>query len=226
MIFQRIRGHLRFAQIAFFETIAVDDQDSVGLQVSNVYFQRSRIHGYQHIDCVARRVDLVRGEVQLKTAHTGNRPGRGADFRRIVRKRSNIIAIESGGIRELVASDLHAVARVARETDDRLIEHFALGFYWRNFYQCRHSCLGLRTSMNSPCPPGECGSIISIIRMRRCSERMVSKAVCQEPTPRGYHTDMCVAVRESPDKRCVLSRKTRHWKSPLTVSTQIRKRNA
>src|SRR5712692_7782959 len=219
MIFQRIRGHLRFAQIAFFETIAVDDQDSVGLQVSNVYFQRSRIHGYQHIDCVARRVDLVRGEVQLKTAHTGNRPGRGADFRRIVRKRSNIIAIESGGIRELVASDLHAVARVARETDDRLIEHFAPGFYWRNFYECRHSCLGLRTSMNSLCLSGECGSII---RMRRCGERMVSKAVRQEPTPRGYHTGMCVAVRESPDKRCVLSRKKRHCGCDLSLSCESR----
>jgi len=45
MIFQRIRGHLRLAQIALFETVAVDDQNSVGFQVGNVDFQRRRIHG-------------------------------------------------------------------------------------------------------------------------------------------------------------------------------------
>src|SRR2546428_12030167 len=61
--------------------------------------------------------------------------------------------------------------------------------------------------MNSPYPPGECGSIL---RLRRCSERMVSKAARREPTSRGYHTGLRVAERESPDKRCALSRKSRH----------------
>ena len=37
MIFQRIRGHLRFAQVALFEAVAVDDQDPVGLKVSNIH---------------------------------------------------------------------------------------------------------------------------------------------------------------------------------------------
>ena len=31
MIFQRIRGHLRFAQIVLLETVAVDNQDPIGL---------------------------------------------------------------------------------------------------------------------------------------------------------------------------------------------------
>jgi len=39
---------------------------------------------------------------------------------------------------------------------------------------------------------------------------MVSKAARQEPTPKGYHTGMRVAARESLDERCVLSRKSRH----------------
>src|SRR6267154_2561271 len=145
--------------------------------------------------------------MQLKTADTGNRAGRRADFRRIIRKGRNIIAIERGGIGELVAGNLHAVARVTREADDRLVEHFAPGFYWWNFRECRHSCPNLRTSMNSRLPTGECGSII---RMRRCGERMVSKAARQEPTPKGYHTGMRVAARESLDEGCVLSRKSRH----------------
>src|SRR5258708_39118771 len=91
--------------------------------------------------------------MQLKTADTGNRAGRRADFRRIIRKSSNIIAIERGGIGELVAGNLHAIARVAREANDRLIQHFAPSFYWWNFYKRRHYCPSLRTSMNSRCPP-------------------------------------------------------------------------
>src|SRR2546430_14273117 len=33
LIFQRVRGHLRFAQVALFETVAVDNQNPVGLKV-------------------------------------------------------------------------------------------------------------------------------------------------------------------------------------------------
>src|SRR5260370_37705420 len=119
--------------------------------------------------------------MQLKNAHTGNRSRMGWYFRRIVRKGSNIIAVQGGGIRELVAGDLHAVAGIACEADGRLIQHFTLMFYRRNFFERRHSCPGLHASMNSPCPPGECGSII---RMRRCSERKVSKAFPPEPAPK------------------------------------------
>ncbi len=140
MVFQRIRGQLRFAQIVLLETVAIDDQDPIRLQVGNVHFQRRRIHGDQHVDGIARRVDLIRGEVQLKAADTGDRPRRGANFRRIVGERGNIIAVERRGIGELAAGDLHAVAGVARETDDRLIEHFALVFYRWNLCECRHSC--------------------------------------------------------------------------------------
>src|SRR6267143_980841 len=50
--------------------------------------------------------------------------------------------------------------------------------------------------MNSP-TPGKCGPIISIIRMRRCGKRMVSKAARREPTPRGYHTGARVQAIES-----------------------------
>ena len=37
VVFQRIRGHLRFTQVALFEAVAVDDQDPVGLEVSNIH---------------------------------------------------------------------------------------------------------------------------------------------------------------------------------------------
>ena len=140
MIFQRIRGHLRFAQIVLLETVTVDDQDPIGLEVRNVHFQRGRIHGDEHVDGVAGRVNFIRGKVQLKAADAGNGPCRGANFGRVVRKRGNVIAVERGGIGELAAGNLHAVAGVARETDDRPIEHLALVFYRRNLCKCRHSC--------------------------------------------------------------------------------------
>src|SRR5882724_12324968 len=78
--------------------------------------------------------------MELETADARNCSCRSANFRRIVRKRGNVIAVERRGIGELAAGDLHAVAGVARETDDRLIEHFALVFYRWNLCECRHSC--------------------------------------------------------------------------------------
>src|SRR6267378_7886062 len=53
--------------------------------------------------------------------------------------------------------------------------------------------------------------------MRRCSERMASKAARQEPTGRGYHTGLYVEAREPPVVRCVLSRKMQGTRAPLTV---------
>ncbi len=53
MIFQRVRGHLRLAQVGFLEAVGVDDQDAVGLQVRDVYLQGRGVHGDQHVDGVA-----------------------------------------------------------------------------------------------------------------------------------------------------------------------------
>ncbi len=154
MILQRIRGHLRFAQVTLFETIAVDDQDPVGLQVRDIHFQRRRVHGNQHVDGVAGRVHLIRGEMELKSADAGNRPRRGANFRRIIREGRNIIAVKRGGIRKLVARNLHAVAGVACETDDRLIQHFALVFYRWNLCERRHPCPRPPLTDELPLPQG------------------------------------------------------------------------
>src|SRR5882672_2601423 len=78
--------------------------------------------------------------MELETADTGNRTGGSANFRGIVRKGGDVIAVERDGIRELVASNLHAVAGIAREADHRLIDYFALVLDWWNFRKCRHSC--------------------------------------------------------------------------------------
>ena len=125
MILQRVHGHLRLAQIRLAEVVEVDDQDAVGLQVGEIHFQRRGIHGDQRVDAVARRVDVVRGEMHLESADARKRAGRGANFGREVGKRGEIVAVQRDGIRELAAGDLHAVAGIAAEPDDGLVKLFA-----------------------------------------------------------------------------------------------------
>ena len=137
MVFQRIRGHLRLAQIGFAEVIQVDDQNAVGLQVREIHFQRGGIHGDQRVHAVARRIDIARGEMDLESADAGQRARRGANFSREVGKRGEIVAVQRDGIGELASGDLHAVAGIAAEADDRLFHHFALTLRRTN-QGCRH----------------------------------------------------------------------------------------
>ena len=49
MILERIRGHLRLAQIGLAEIVEIDDQNAVRLQVRQIHLQRRRIHGDQRV---------------------------------------------------------------------------------------------------------------------------------------------------------------------------------
>ena len=97
----------------------VDDQDAVGLQVLDIHFQRGGIHGDQHVHGVAGRVDVARRKLDLESADAGKRARRGANFGREIRERGQIVAVQRDGIGELAAGDLHAVAGVAAEADNR-----------------------------------------------------------------------------------------------------------
>ena len=59
MVFQRIRRHLRLAQIGLLEAVTVDDQNSVGLEVGNVHFERGGIHDHQDVNSVAGCIDIL-----------------------------------------------------------------------------------------------------------------------------------------------------------------------
>ncbi len=135
VVFQRIGGDMRLAQVRFLKAVRIDDQDSVGLQVGHVHFQRRRIHGHQHIHGVSRRIDFAGRKIQLIAADAGNRPRRGANFRGIVRKRGDVVAVKRDGVGELASGDLHSVARIAGKTDDRVLQHFAFRFTGRNIHQ-------------------------------------------------------------------------------------------
>ncbi len=116
--------YLRLAQIVFAEVVEVDDENAVGLEVREIHFQRGGIHGDQNVDAVAGRVNVVRGKMDLESADAGKRARRGANFGREIREGGEIVAEQRGGVGELAAGDLHAVAGVTAEADDGAIDDF------------------------------------------------------------------------------------------------------
>jgi hypothetical protein len=141
MVLERIRSHLRFAQVDFAEIVEIDDEDAVFLQVRQIHLQRRGVHCDQHIDAVAGRVNVGRREVDLETADTGKSARRGANFGREVRQSGKVIAVKRHGICELAAGDLHAVAGVAAEANYSLFEDFTFAFCGRgrNNSTCGHN---------------------------------------------------------------------------------------
>ncbi len=106
------------------EVAGVDDQRRALGQVAQVGLQRRRVHRHQHVRPVARGQDVVIGEVHLEGRDAGQRAGRGADLGREVRERREVVAEDRRLLREPVTRELHAVARVAGDTDDNLIQLF------------------------------------------------------------------------------------------------------
>ena len=73
---------------------------------------------------VPGREDVAGGEVDLEAADPGKSSRRGADLGREVGESGQIVAEKGRRARELGARDLHAVARVSAEADDRVGEGF------------------------------------------------------------------------------------------------------
>src|SRR5207244_113342 len=65
---------------------------------------------------------VVTGEVDLEPGDAGQGARRGADFRRKVGKRADVVTEHGGGVRELGAGKLHTVAGVAGEADGDGVE--------------------------------------------------------------------------------------------------------
>src|SRR5207245_5753528 len=123
----------------------------------------------------------------LTAADAGEGPRSRPDFRGIIGKRGDVVAVQSDGVRELAAGNLHAVARVAREPNDRPVDDFPFGLWcWWNLCECRHSWPKPPLPMNSPVSPR---GVRLDRRTRRRGKRTVSQADRREPTVKGYHTD-------------------------------------
>ncbi len=153
VIFQRIGGHLRLAQVRFHKAVGIDDEDAVGLQVADIDLQRRGIHGNQHIDGIARGVHVARGKMQLVTAHARQSAGRGANLGGEVREGRDVVAVKRDRIGELASGNLHAVAGIPGEANDRLIDLFAPVLGERRFDECRHRIPDPVRNSSSTFPP-------------------------------------------------------------------------
>ena len=64
--------------------------------------------------------------MELEAADARERPGGGADLGGVVGEGREVVAVQRDGVGELAAGDLHAVAGIAAEPDDGLLDDFAL----------------------------------------------------------------------------------------------------
>ena len=109
------------AQVALGELIGVGDDVRTARQVAEVGLEGRRVHGHEDVGGVARRQDVMVGEVHLEAGNPRKRSGRGPDLGREVGQRRQVVAERRRFLGEPVAGELHAVTRVAREPDDDAI---------------------------------------------------------------------------------------------------------
>ncbi len=81
--------------------------------------------------------------MKLVAADSGERTRRGADFGGEVGERGDIVAVESDGIGELAAGDLHTVAGISGEADHSAVDDFAFVLRQRNIGGRGHASLQL-----------------------------------------------------------------------------------
>jgi hypothetical protein len=126
-VLERVGGVAGLGEVALLEGVDVDDHGAADLEPRQLVAQRRGVHGHQHVGRVARRGDLVIGDVHLEGADAGEGAGRRPDLGREVRQRGQVVAEHGTGAREAIAGELHAIARVACEADDDPVEPFGCG---------------------------------------------------------------------------------------------------
>ena len=121
-VLERVLRIIGLLEIDRTKRVGVDDQQTVRPQVPDVGLQRRGIHGHQDVGCVSGGEDVLGREVDLETRHSGEGSRRGPDLGREVRQGRQIVpdGCRRGG--ELRAGELHAVARVACESDHDAVE--------------------------------------------------------------------------------------------------------
>ena len=119
-----VAGKLGLLQVFRTEAVGVDDDGGLRFGKAVLCLQGGGVHGHQHVALVAGGVYLARSDVYLESAHTGERPLRGADVGGIVGECGDAVAYRGRHRGENVSGQLHAVAAVAREAYDNLLQFF------------------------------------------------------------------------------------------------------
>ena len=117
-VLERVLGVARLGEVAGGEVVGVDDDRRTARHVGQVRPQRGGVHRDQHVRRIARRQDVVVGEVHLEAGDAGHGAGGSPDLGGEVRQRRQVVAERRGLLGEPVAGELHAVAGVAGEPND------------------------------------------------------------------------------------------------------------
>ena len=164
------------------ELVGVDDEQAAAGQVGEVRLQRGRVHRDQHVGGVARRHDVVVGEVQLEGADARQGARRRADLGGEVGQRRQVVAEGRRLAGEPVAGQLHAVAGVAGEPDDDAVElddalHEATG---------RRSWVGVRASHQWSTSTGR--GYVRVSTGRDVDPDTIVRSPGRNRRPRGAHS--------------------------------------
>ena len=127
-IVRLVGGVKRLVEVRLAERIDVDDSHTAIFQEFHVLLQCCSVHRHEHVALVARSVHTA-SDVHLKSRYAIKRALWSTHLCRIVGEGGNLVANASRHIREDVASQLHAIARVARETHHYLVKHLDILFF-------------------------------------------------------------------------------------------------
>ena len=121
-VLERVGRVADLRQVPRGELVGVGDEQTAAGQVGDVGLERGRVHHDQDVGGVARRHDVVVGEVQLEGADARQRARRRPDLGGEVGQRRQVVAEARRLAGEPVAGQLHAVAGVAGQPDDDAVE--------------------------------------------------------------------------------------------------------
>ena len=131
-VLQRVGVVPGLAQIAFAETAGVGDDDAAGLEAGQFDLQRRRVHGDQHVEGIARRLDDARSEIDLERRDAEQGAGGCADFGGEVGEGRQFVSGEGGRQGELAARQLHTVAGITCKA-------YGDGLEFKRLSGCGHS---------------------------------------------------------------------------------------
>ena len=116
-VLERVRLVPRLLEVPVVEGVRVDDHGPALREVAEIHLERRGVHRHEDARLVARRQDVVVGEVDLEARDAGQRARGRTDLGREVGQRREVVPEEGGLAREAIARELHPVAGVAGEPD-------------------------------------------------------------------------------------------------------------
>lgn len=127
-ILKRVCVIIGLGEVAGGKFARVRNDQSTSLEINNVGLECCRIHRDEHVRRITCGFDRIGTEVDLKGRYAEKRSLRRANLGRKVGEGREIISGERRRQRELPASKLHSVPRIASKADDdRFGGHFTGG---------------------------------------------------------------------------------------------------